>query len=201
MLDFRMDTLIAVCKHMNFTKAAEALNITQPAVSQHIRHLEDDYGIKIFQYDGRKMKLSAEGKALLNAAITIKHDDLFLREKLKEFKKEQRKLVFGTTLTIGEFVMPGRLAEYLNKNPDTSIQMIVENTNRLLEKLNNGGIDFAVIEGYFTKSEYDYLQYSRERYIPVCGPDYRCSEAAHTVEDLLGESLSSGSRFWDQRNT
>ncbi len=189
MLDFRMDTLIAVCKYMNFTKAADNLNITQPAVSQHVRHLEEEYGIKIFQYDGKKIKLTAEGKTLLDAAITIKHDDLFLKEQLKELKKERSNLIFGTTLTIGEFVMPERLAVFLNKYPDMSIRMMVANTHRLLEKLNNGEIDFAVIEGYFTKSEYDYLQYSRERYIAVCGPDYRFNGDGGTMEDLLKERL------------
>jgi DNA-binding transcriptional LysR family regulator len=189
MLDFRMDTLIAVCKDMSFTKAAEKLNITQPAVSQHIRHLEENYGIKIFQYEGRKLRLTAEGQTLLNAVTTIKHDDLFLREQLQEMKHERRNLTFGTTLTIGEFVMPERLASYLSKYPDTSIRMIVANTSGLLEKLNNGEIDFAVIEGYFTKSEYDYLQYSREKYIPVCSRDYRFRGKHDTIEDLLTERL------------
>lgn len=189
MLDFRMDTLIAVCKYMNFTKASEKLNITQPAVSQHIRHLEEDYGIKIFRYDGKKLKLTEEGKILLSAATTIKHDDLFLREQLKDLRKEQRNLIFGTTLTIGEFVMPERLAAYLREYPDTSIRMIVANTYQLLEKLNNGEIDFALIEGYFTKTEYDYLQYSREKYIPVCGPGYRFNGNCGTVEELLAERL------------
>jgi len=189
MLNFRIDTFIAVCKYMNFTKAAEKLNITQPAVSQHIRHLEEDYNIKIFKYDGKKIKLTKEGEALLNAVTTIKHDDLFLREQLKELKKEQRNLIFGATLTIGEFVIPSHLATYLQKYPDTSVQMIVANTYRLLGKLNSCEIDFAIIEGYFTKSEYDYLQYSREKYIPVCGPEYRFNGESKTVEDLLNERL------------
>lgn len=189
MLDFRMDTLIAVCKDMSFMKAAEKLNITQPAVSQHIRHLEENYGIKIFKYDGRKIKLTAEGKKLLDAATTIKHDDLFLREQIKELKKERSNLIFGTTLTIGEFVMPERLAEYLKEYPDTSIRMIVANTQGLLQKLDNGEIDFAVIEGYFTKNEYDYLQYSKEKYIPVCDSEYRLNGKYNSVEDLLRETL------------
>jgi DNA-binding transcriptional LysR family regulator len=49
--------------------------------------------------------------------------------------------------------------------------MLVENTQRLLERLDNGEIDFAIIEGYFIKSEYDFLIF-REKYIPVCGPNY-----------------------------
>ena len=71
MLDFRMDTLVMVCKYMNFTKAAEKLNITQPAVSQHIRYLEENYRIKIFQYEGKRMSLKKEGEILLNAITTI----------------------------------------------------------------------------------------------------------------------------------
>ncbi|MBK5247296.1 MAG: LysR family transcriptional regulator [Peptostreptococcaceae bacterium] len=189
MLDFRMDTLLMACKYMNFTKAAEKMNITQPGVSQHIRYLEENYGIKIFKYEGKKMNLTKEGEVLLNAVTTIKHDDVFLREKLNELKKEQRKLIFGTTLTIGEFVIPRRLASYLNECPDASVQMVVSNTYRLLKRIDSGGIDFAIIEGYFTKSEYDYLTYSKEKYIAICGYEYKLRGKGETIEDMLAERL------------
>uniref|UniRef100_UPI0025DDB1E4 helix-turn-helix domain-containing protein n=1 Tax=Thomasclavelia sp. TaxID=3025757 RepID=UPI0025DDB1E4 len=55
MLDFRIDTFLAVCKFMNFTKASQYLNITQPAVSGHIRYLEEYYQVKLFVYSGKKM--------------------------------------------------------------------------------------------------------------------------------------------------
>lgn len=189
MLDFRMDTLLMACKYMNFTKAAEKMNITQPGVSQHIRYLEENYGIKIFKYEGKKMNLTKEGEVLLNAVTTIKHDDVFLREKLNELKKEQRKLIFGTTLTIGEFVIPRRLASYLNECPDASVQMVVSNTYRLLKRIDSGEIDFAIIEGYFTKSEYDYLTYSKEKYIAICGYEYKLRGKGETIEDMLAERL------------
>ena len=48
MLDFRIETFLMVCQYMNYTRAAEALNITQPAVSQHIRYLEEEYHAKLF---------------------------------------------------------------------------------------------------------------------------------------------------------
>lgn len=189
MLDFRIDTLITVCREMNFSRAAEKLNITQPAVSQHIRYLEENYGIKIFRHEGKKIRLTQEGKTLLDAATAIRHDDRFLREKLKDIGQVQQSLVFGATLTIGEFVLPEHLADYLRRYPDSSVRMIVANTNRLLEKLNEGEIDFAVIEGYFPKNDYEHLQYSREKYIPVCGPDYHFSGPCETLEDMLSERL------------
>lgn len=54
MQDFRMETFLAVCRNLNYTKAAEELCITQPAVSQHIRHLEEYYGTRLFVSEGKK---------------------------------------------------------------------------------------------------------------------------------------------------
>ena len=54
MLDFRMQTFLTVCEEMNYTKAAERLHITQPAVSQHIHYLEQHYGCALFTFTGKK---------------------------------------------------------------------------------------------------------------------------------------------------
>lgn len=62
MLDYRIDTFLEVCRFMNFTKAARALNITQPAVSQHIKYLEEMYHTTFFQFQGKKMALTREGR-------------------------------------------------------------------------------------------------------------------------------------------
>lgn len=58
MLDFRVETFLAVCRHMNFTKAARELNITQPAVSHHIHYLEQAYGTALFQHNGKRLQLT-----------------------------------------------------------------------------------------------------------------------------------------------
>lgn len=56
MLDFRMETFLTVCNDMNFTHAAEHLNLTQPAVSQHIKHLKETYGTELFIRDKKKLR-------------------------------------------------------------------------------------------------------------------------------------------------
>ena len=63
MLDFRVDTFLAVCRCMSFTRAADALHITQPAVSQHIRALEAQYGARFFSFEGKKLALTDAGLA------------------------------------------------------------------------------------------------------------------------------------------
>lgn len=62
MLDFRVDTFLEVCRLMNYTRAAEQLNLTQPAVSQHIRWLEEQCGVKLFHYENKQLNLTAAGR-------------------------------------------------------------------------------------------------------------------------------------------
>lgn len=188
MLDFRMDTFLTVCETMNFTRAAEMLRITQPAVSQHIRYIEQYYGVKLFCVEGKKIVITKEGKLLRNTILTMKHDVIFLQKKLHELPA-RRSLYFGVTLTVGEYVIPEAVQRYLHNHPDTAIRMIVENTQNLLKKLNSGEIDFALVEGYFAKNEYDHLIYSTEPYIAVAGKEYPFKKKPHILEDLLFERL------------
>lgn len=189
MLDYRIDTFLAVCRNMNFTKAAQELNITQPAVSQHIRFLEELYNVKLFEFKGKKMVLTNEGNMLQNFAMTMKHDDIFFRKQLQELSGSKKKLVFGATHTIGEYVISEYVAEFLKHYPDTDIQMTVVNACDLLEQLDAGKLDFALIEGYFRKSEYDYFSYSTEPYLCVCSSNYKFKREPKMFEDLLGERL------------
>lgn len=205
MLDFRVNTFLTVCKYMNFTKAAQELCITQPAVSQHIKYLEKMYNTKFFEYEGKKISLSAVGKIFFQTATTMKHDEEFLKEKIVKQQLGIKSLRFGATLTIGEFILPLKLHDYLSRNKDMKITMIVENTKELLNKLEQGQIDFALVEGYFVKSEYDYVVYSKEKYICVAGKDYKFKKHINTLGDLLEETLiirekGSGTRDIFEKN-
>lgn len=171
MLDFRVDTFLVVCKYMNYTKASQYLNITQPAVSGHIRYLEEYYGVKLFTYVGKKMQLSEAGKILLEVATTLKHDDIFLKKKLGSLSLKQE-LVFGATLSVGEYIMPNVIDKLLNKNDNMIIKMQVANTLELLEMINEGKLDFALVEGYFNKLEYDYRCFCQEEYICVASSKF-----------------------------
>lgn len=189
MLDFRINTFLSVCRHMSYTKAAEELHITQPAVSQHIHCLEMDYQTKLFRYAGKKLSLTDAGSLLLNTAITMKHDDVHLRDQLHQLQAGKSSLTFGVTLTVGEFLIPHHIAAYLKNHPNTSVKMIVSNTQDLLAKINQGEIDFALVEGFFNKSEYDYLVYAKEPFIAVTASDYQFKKPVHCIEDLLEERI------------
>lgn len=199
MLDFRINTFLTVCQYMNYTRAAEALNITQPAVSQHIHFIEEDYGVRLFEFHGKKMELTPEGTALLHTASAMKHDDLILREHLKNSHLHIRSLNFGATLTIGEFVVSGILSRCLEQYPKAKIRVSVDNTQSLLKQLDNNDLDFALIEGYFPKENYDYAVYSTERFIAVQSAEAMalpdpCPIEALFSKPLLVRETGSGSR-------
>ena len=187
MLDFRMETFLTVCRLMNYTRAAKELHITQPAVSQRIRFIEKYYDVPLFYYEGKKLRLTEAGLLLRDAATTMKHDDLILSGQLKAVGGT--KLIFGATLTIGDFVLPEKLARLLEKQQDAEVKMLVDNTETLLRKINQGELDFAVIEGYFHKAEYEYKVCSRQHYVAVCGGDYTFSNTPQTLSDLFGERI------------
>ena len=173
---------------MNFTRASEKLNITQPAVSQHIRFLEKHYNTKLFRYEGKKLQLTGAGEILRNASLTMKHDELSIQDEMLK-AEDEKELRFGATRTVGDALMGNILERYLRKYPEARIHMEVDNTRELLLRLDEGEIDFALVEGFFKKSEYESQVYSVENYIAVCSPDHQFQKEPVSVEDLFQERL------------
>lgn len=189
MLDFRINTFLTACQCMNYTKTAELLHITQPAVTQHIHFLEEYYQAKLFLYEGKKLKLTAAGEMLYQMASAQQHDALYLRKKLAAGTKQGMELRFGVTMTIGEFVIAEPLSRFLKAHPDISVHIVTANTQELLKKIRQGEIEFALMEGNFSKEAYDSLIFSQENFIPVCAGDSLLAERSYSMEELLKERL------------
>jgi DNA-binding transcriptional LysR family regulator len=170
MLDFRHETFLTLCSCKSFTKAAGLLQITQPAVSQHIKYLEEFYGCKLFDTANRKIRLTHQGELLREFAMTVFSDSKHFKENIRSVQTDTMQFSFGATLSIGEYVMPEILSRLLTKYPEMKFHMSVANTQVLLERLNNGELDFILAEGLFDKSEYDSTLFSLEKFIPVCSP-------------------------------
>lgn len=199
MLDFRLNTFLILCETLNFTRAAEKLHITQPAVSGHIKYLENHYGFKLFNYKGKTLFLTPEGKALHQFVATLEADTIKEIESLKHLEMSHPVVHFGATLTIGEYVMPPLLGAYLNDYASTEIHMHVDNTQSLLASIDNGHLDFAFIEGYFDKARFCSKLFSHEKFLAVCSPEHPLAYQETTFDRLFKERLivrekGSGSR-------
>ncbi len=199
MLDFRIQTFLNVCKHMNFTSAADELHITQPAVSQHIRYLEQLYNTQLFIREGKKIELTMAGKILLSTMTVLRNDERAMIKRMQQCNNVKKKLTFGVTMTIGEYVIATPVARYLKKHPETDIHIKSGNTSELLELLHNGNLDFALVEGYFKPDDYETIVYQTNNFIPVCAASHSFAKETIELKDLLQERLilremGSGSR-------
>lgn len=182
MLDYRVFTFMKVCETMNFTQAAKELHITQPAVTKHIQALEIEYQTKLFTFSGKHCQLTQNGEELLNLLMTINND---IQHFKSDLKKDVKPLNFGATSTIGEFILCDSLIHIFSQYSQYQFNMLVNNTTSLLKALDQGKIDFAIIEGFFSKEKYDFLPYTSESFIAVASSQSDLNGKAVTLETLL----------------
>ena len=123
MQDFRLNVFYAVASHLSFTKAANELFITQPAVTKNIKELETEYAIRLFERKGNKIILTTAGKILLTYTEQIR--ELYQRASfdlnlLNDKYSGQIKL--GASTTIGQYILPPLLAKFYQSFPDFFLQ-------------------------------------------------------------------------------
>lgn len=206
MLDFRVKTFLCVCQTMNYTQAAHLLNITQPAVSQHIRYLEEFYQIKAFRYANKKLELTTAGRILYERCKTMENDEVALGQELQRSRSGLRTLALGVTMTVGEYAIVGPLAAFLKVHPEINIELRFGNTQDLLSQLTDGRIQLALVEGYIPEQDYVCKRYSTEDYIGVCSAQHEFVNGTPNIfHDLLPERLllreqGSGTREILERN-
>lgn len=188
MLDYRTHTFLAAYRLRSFTHAAEELHVTQPAVSQHIRQLERHYGCPLFEKSGRGVEPTVAGHILYRALSTIEGDVARAGAEARAAMGEGQRgmpLRFGCTRTVGDFVAPRVLAAHLERHPHAPILMRTGNTRELTVLLEGGEIDFALVEGSFDRSLFDWEPFLREPFAAVA----RSGGRPASVRELLGHRL------------
>ena len=196
MLETKLYTFLKLAECGSTTRCAEQLHITQPAVSQHLKALEAEYGLCLFAREGRRLVLTPEGKRFYHLARRLATMDRQLRE--LAVHAQPPALRFGATLSISEGVMPSLLPALAGRFPSLPIRLVTANTEALLEQLENGALDFALIEGNFDRQRYAWRPFMQARFLGLCragGPysHFTRLEECLTAPLLLREK-GSGSR-------
>lgn len=189
MLDNRLQTFLTLCETRNYTKTAQKLNMTQPAVSQQIQYLENYYQVALIKEKGKNFSLTDEGIALQAYIKTLKANSERILPLLHRIKNQAKPLNFGATLTIGEYTVPPILYQIFKEDPETNISMFVENTHILQEMLWEGKIDFALLEGHFDQNQFESKLISNETFIGVCSPNNEIATKTNDLKELLAQNL------------
>jgi DNA-binding transcriptional LysR family regulator len=139
---------LAVVEHLHFTRAAEALYVTQPAVSAAIQSLEEQYGVKLFHRIGRRIEITEAGDLLQVEARKIL-DQVELTERgLQELNNLQRgELKLGSSLTIGNYWLPQKISAFKVQYPRITVDCTLANTEEICEGTATGLFDLGLIEG------------------------------------------------------
>ena len=168
MFDFRLKVFYTVAKQLSFSRAAEELYISQPAVSKHIHALENYFKVKLFVRQGSKISLTSDGEVLFRHA-----EDIFALYRKLQFEMDQRvhktsgQLRLGASTTIAQYVLPGILAGFHDRFPDVQIILLNGNTQQIETALLQKEIELGIIEGFSKKTELKYTPFMKDEIVLV----------------------------------
>jgi len=170
-ISFHYRAFFQVATNLSFSKAAENLFISQPAVSKSIKKLESEIGVALFERKGSNILLTTAGEKLLDylrKAIFIEQEinvDLAI---IKEKIHARGELKVGASTTISLYILPKILSEFHKRFPKIKILLINRNSENILNALDNHEIDIAVVEGENTPNSLDTKPFITDEIIPVC---------------------------------
>ena len=213
MLDPKVHTLLSVAQTGSFTAAAQALNLTQPAVSHHIRLLEKEYGVTIFLRGSKSIRLTPEGEILLKYARRLAAVDEDARNAIAAGQNGAAQLHVGLTQTAGENLMPRVFAQYCEEHPQTHIHILTDTIANLYRKLALYELDFAIVEGILPHDNFPSILLDTDYLCLIVSVDHPFAhQQSVPLEDLKKEKLilrskDAGTRMffenflWNQRES
>lgn len=190
MMDSKLETLLKVNETQSFTKAAEQLSLTQPAVSQHIRGLEHELGATLFIRGDGPLKLTLEGEIAVKYAKRIRTLYQNLEQSLSDQKRHITRLSVGITHTAESNFMVEVLARYSNQNSDCRITIASDTINNLYNKLKTYDLDLAIVEGKIVDNNFNSIMLDTDSLIlAVSNHNPLSKQSIVTLDELKKQRL------------
>lgn len=193
-MDIRtMEYFLMIAKIKNITKAAELLHMAQPPLSRQLKALEDELDVKLFIREKRKMILTDEGRFLKTRCEQI----LELIDKTKDQVKEMKYGVSGTLFigsieTVGTVILPIWLADFKKKYPFVKYNLWSGNSDDVIERLENGLLDIALIREPFDTEKFESIHITNEAWIVLFHKEHQLAlKDGNSIElkELRNEEL------------
>ncbi|MDY3280469.1 MAG: LysR family transcriptional regulator [Eubacteriales bacterium] len=190
MIDSKLYSLMKVVETGSFTKAAEQLSLTQPAVSQHIHALENELSVKIFERTGNELRVTREGELVIKYAkrlLALYHN---LQRDLSSEKRQITALTIGITHTAESNAIAEALAKYATTHEGVSIKIITDSLGNLYDMLKNYELDFAIVEGKMNDPGLRFLMLDTDCLVLAVSLNHKLAKQSMvTINELKREKL------------
>jgi len=194
---FRLRVFRIVAEELSFTRAAERLFLTQPAVTMQIKNLEEDLGLRLFDRTGQKIALTAAGRTLHDYARRIAGLCAEAEQKMAALKGETRgRLALGASTTIAQYLLPRLAADFLGAFPAIQLSILSGNTADVVAALAGGRIALGLIEGPSGRSDLRSEPFVEDEIVLVVPPSHEWAllGAAQKQARIILRELGSGTR-------
>ena len=161
----------AVAEAGGFSRAAQAVHVSQPAISMQVAELEKSFGAPLFDRLPRGVRLTEAGRTLLGYAQRISALEIEAERAMQELRGLKRgRLALGASMTIGGYLLPAVLGKFHRRHPGIELQLVIANTETIKSKLTDGTLDLVLTEGMPPQDERLSMRVFREDELIVIAP-------------------------------
>jgi DNA-binding transcriptional LysR family regulator len=184
-----LQVFLSVAKHLNYTRAAEEVNLSQPSVSVRMRQLERDLGAKLFEQLGKRIILTEAGQLLVsyaNRIIAVMSD---ARHAIDELQGLERGLLrIGASTTPGMYLIPRTIAHFKRHYPKIQVHLAVKDTRQIEDGVIRNEFDFGFVGGHLAGDEVDVLPWMTDHLVLVVPSNHHLSRKKSVkIADLRKE--------------
>ena len=190
MIDSKLLSLLKVAELGSFTQAGIALNLTQPAISQHIHILENELGTKLFKRSGNRLLLSEQGEQAVATAKAIVALYNNLKNDLSGKTRGARQLNIGITHSVESNHLGEVFAKYAAANEGLTIKLVTATQNVLRRELKSYELDLAIVDGAVSDENLISKKLDVDKLVLVTSPSHPLAQKCSvTIDDLKKEKL------------
>ena len=189
MFAFRLEVFNSVATNLSFTKAAQELHITQPAVTNHIKELEVSLGVSLFDREQGTISLTKAGEILLRYTQRAEEEYKKLEYEIGLLRNSfSGKLKIGASTTIEQYLLPPILAQFNKQYPDIKILMFNNNTLNVEKSVMQHTIDLGIIEGNTASKEFKYIPFMEDEIVAIAHTSQPISKQIQLTQEELKQS-------------
>ncbi len=190
MADRRLQVFHTVARLLSFTKAAESLHMTQPAVTFQVRQLEEHFNTRLFDRTHNRISLTEAGKRVYGYADRIFELYGEMENAVREMTGEISGVVMiGASTTIAEYMLPALLGDFKVKYPDVNVHLKVSNTEGIVSMVENNVIDLGVVEAPVQNKNLVVDVCRKDELVAIVPPAHPLAQAGQIgIKELLGHS-------------